>query len=78
MFTIEDNTHLVATNRFLLEHSLAASTKRCTFQVEEEEVNYVIHFPEDPITKIQSSHSSQMGVFMGLIPKYKLLLLDAT
>ena len=77
IFNIDDATHTITTNHFEIEQALPLNSKRCTFQIEEEQMNYVIHFPEDPITKIQASNSSEIGIFMGLVPKYKLLLLQA-
>lgn len=63
-------------SQFKLMHNLPQTAKRCTFDIDDKEVNYIALFPDDPITKIQSSNSSEIGIFMSLIPKYKILIME--
>jgi hypothetical protein len=42
-----------------------------------QEINYFTYNPEEAVTRIQSSNSSETGIFLGIIPKYKLLIMEA-
>lgn len=62
---------------FKIEYELNSKTKRSILIIDSEEINYLIHYPEEPIVKIQSTNSSQSGIFLSILPKYKVLIIEA-
>ena len=56
---------------------LPATVKRCIIEVEHEQTNYLVIKPEEAVTKVQSSNSSEMAYFLNLIPKFKIMVIEA-
>jgi hypothetical protein len=61
----------------VVPEKLPQSTKRCTLEVGLEQVGYLVVSPEEAITSIQSSNSSETGYFLPVVPKYKLMVVEA-
>lgn len=63
--------------RLALSEKLPQSAKRCTLEVGVEQIGYLLLMPEEAITSVQSSNSSETGYFLSLVPKHKLMIIEA-
>jgi hypothetical protein len=68
---------LITETFFGLSGDLSKTVKRCLLNFEEEDIPYVVMHPAEAVNQIQSSNSSQVGTFLNLAPKYKILILPA-
>lgn len=66
-----EEVHMTITDK------LPATIKRAILEVGSEQINYLIYKPEEAVTRVQSSNSSETGLFLSLIPKYKVLIIEA-
>jgi len=65
------------TAEFSLEETMPKLMKRCTLAVGHEQIRYLIFSPEEPVASLQSSNSSETGYFLSILPKYKVMVMEA-
>lgn len=73
----QNDTGLVTETFFGLSGDLSKTVKRCQLNFDNQDIPYIIMHPAEAVNQIQSSNSSQVGTFLNLAPKYKILILPA-
>jgi hypothetical protein len=63
--------------KMVLTEKLPATIKRGILEVGVEQIKYLIYKPEEAVARVQSSNSSETGLFLSFIPKYKLMIIEA-
>lgn len=63
--------------KMVLTEKLPTTIKRGILEVGMEQIKYLIYKPEEAVTRVQSSNSSETGLFLSFIPKYKMMIIEA-